>query len=410
MYICVGLVLGFRHIFKPRNVVRHLAEPEKNEQKSMKEIKHQLIDTKTEKVINLILKDKILISETGKIDKLKAIEKEFSSNEDALKIFYKKEWEALKKGFVLNNENAKIGQPVLHKFIGGTYTGALSIEHSPKGVFVYKDGMQNEEIVGSISLIDNFGNALKAIELPKSLAWNIEYRPERNSLILDLDHYIYEFDIEKETFYNLGNEKSYVDSFISVANGKIAFATLNKLNVVDNQNKLLFTKVYEIETIKGNSPFCGKLSKDGKLLAFHNKVGEIQIIDAEKGTLLSKINGKFEMVYQFEFADNNKLLVVREQYGTWGMRYFDLSTNEEIQMKEIEIPEYMKNVNAFCFNADQTKLVLLQRANAHVFDFINKKILHSFKIEHLVKTCEIKFVGEKLGVRTDYGCFSIYNV
>ena len=403
-------MLKIRHIAKPKTVVRHFAEPEKNEQKSMKEIKHQLIDTKTEKVINLILKDKILISETGKIDKLKAIEKEFSSNEDALKIFYKKEWEALKKGFVLNNENAKIGQPVLHKFIGGTYTGALSIEHSPKGVFVYKDGMQNEEIVGSISLIDNFGNALKAIELPKSLAWNIEYRPERNSLILDLDHYIYEFDIEKETFYNLGNEKSYVDSFISVANGKIAFATLNKLNVVDNQNKLLFTKVYEIETIKGNSPFCGKLSKDGKLLAFHNKVGEIQIIDAEKGTLLSKINGKFEMVYQFEFADNNKLLVVREQYGTWGMRYFDLSTNEEIQMKEIEIPEYMKNVNAFCFNADQTKLVLLQRANAHVFDFINKKILHSFKIEHLVKTCEIKFVGEKLGVRTDYGCFSIYNV
>ena len=71
---------------------------------------------------------------------------------------------------------------------------------------------------------------------------------------------------------------------------------------------------------------------------------------------------------------------------------------------------FPKDVNAFCFNADQTKLVLLLRAGVHVFDFVNKKLLNSFKIEHLVKKCEIKFVGEKLGVRTDYGCFSLYNV
>ena len=375
-----------------------------------KEIKHKLIDKSSKKVINLILKDKIIISETGKIDKLKITKKEFLSHEDALKNFYKKEWEALKKGFVLNDEQAQIGQPILHKFISGTYTGALSLEHSPKGIFVYEDRMQNEEVVCSINLIDTLGNILNSIRLPKHLAWNIEYSPQRHSLILDIDHYIYEFDIEKETFYNLGQEKSYIDSFISVANDKIAFATLNKLTVVDNQNNLLFTKDYEIEIVKGNSPFCGKLSKDGTLLAFHNKVAEIQIIDAEKGMLLSTITGKFEMVYQFEFADNNKLLVLREQYGTWGMRYFDLSTNQEVKIKEIEIPEYTKYVNAFCFNADQTKLVLLQRADAHVFDFVNKKLLHSFKIEHLVKTCGIKFVGEKLGVRTDYGCFSIYNV
>lgn len=376
----------------------------------MKQLQHELIDKNSDKVIKLTLNNKILISETGKNNKLKTTEKEFSSNEDALNNFYKKEWEALKKGYVLNNENAEIGQPVLHKYIGGAYTGALAIENSPKGILVYEDKIQNSETVGLINIIDNNGDVLKTIELPKSLAWNIEYRAGRNSLILDLDHYIYEFDIEKETFNNIGQEKSYVDSFISVAKDKIAFATLGKLSVMDNQNKLLYTSEYSVELIKGTAPFCGKLSKDGKLLAFHNKVGEIQIIDAEKGTLLSKINGEFEMVFQFEFANNNELLVVRERYGTWGMRYFDLTTNQEIELKELEIPEYTKDVNAFCFNADQTKLVLLQRADAHVFDFVNKKLLNSFKIEHLVKKCEIKFVGEKLGVRTDYGCFSLYNV
>lgn len=376
----------------------------------MKEIKHQLIDIQSDKIINLILKDNVLISEIGKMDKLKASEKEFSSSQEALINFYKKEWEALKKGFVLNDENAQIGQPILHTFIGGAYTGAISFEHSPKGTFVYKHGLKNEAIKAALNLIDGHGKILKTIELPLSLAWNIEYRPERNALILDLDHHIYEFDIEKESFHNLGSEKSYVDSFISVAKDKIGYATMSTLRVVDNQNTALFSNQYELEVIKGSSPFCGKLSKDGKLVAFHNKVGEIQILDAENGTLLTKINGNFEMVNQMEFTDNNKLLVVREQYGTWGMRYFDLAKNEEIQIKELEIPESTKDVNAFCFNVDQTKLVLLQRGDAHVFDFTNKKLLSSFKIAHLIRKCEIKFIGEKLGVRTDYGCFSIYKV
>ncbi|AZB01840.1 WD40 repeat domain-containing protein [Chryseobacterium joostei] len=377
----------------------------------MNEIKHQLIDYKSDKIINLILKDRMLISETGKTDKFKTTKKEFSSNEDALKNFYKKEWESLKKGFVLNNENAKIGQPVLHKFLGGVYTGAISFAPTPKGIFVYKDESENEGIKGSLNLIDLVGNVLKTIELPKPLAWNIEYRKERNSLIMDIDHYIYEFDIENGVFHNIGKENSHIDSFVSVANDKTAFATLNQLSIVDNHNKILHTKSYEIEIINGSSPFCGKLSKDGNLLAFHNKEGEIQIFDTKTGNLLKKIVADFRMVYQFEFADNNQLLVVREQYGTWGMRYFDLSTADEIQIKELEIPEYTKDVNAFCFNEDQTKLVLLQRADVYVFDFTDKKLLHSFKIEHLVKSCKIKFVAENLlCVRTDYGCFSIYNV
>ena len=390
------------------NVPPYFPIPEKSKQ--MKEITHKLIDKHSNKVINLTLNDKILISETGKDNKLKTTEKEFLSRDEALKYFYKKEWEALKKGFVLNNENAELGQPTLHKFIGGAYTGALALENSPIGIFVYEDKMQNAESVGTINLIDNIGSLLKTIALPKSLAWNMEYSAGRNSLILDLDHYIYEFDIENGTFNNLGQEKSYVDSFISVAKDKIAFATLGKLCILDNQNKIIHASGYEVEVIKGTTPFCGKLSNDGKLLAFHNQVGEIQIIDAKNGNLLSKINGTFEMVFQLEFANDNKLLVVREQYGTWGMRYFDLSTNEEIEMKDLEIPEFTKEVNAFCFNTDQTKLVLLQRVTAYVFDFTNKKLLSSFKIEHLGKKCEIKFVGEKLGVRTDYGCFSLYKV
>ena len=380
----------------------------------MEEMKHSLIDEGSEKVFNLLLRDNTLILETGKLDKLKITEKEFSSNEEALKSFYKKEWEALKKGFILNNENARVGQPILHKFIGGAYTGALSFTSSPYGVFVCKDEPTTKtkaQIAGSLNLIDYFGRILKTIDLPEPLVWGIEYRARTNSLLMDINHNTYMLDLEKECFTNFRGNQYSCTSFISVSHNKIAFAKSDKISVIDDENKILFTRNYDYEVIQGVIPFCGKLSQDGALLAFHNKVGQIEIIDAKTGNLLNKIIGDFGIVGQLEFAENNTLLVIREEYATtWGMRYFDLTSNKEISIKELEIPAYSKDVNIFCFNNDQTKLVLLQRANVYVFDFINKKLLHSFKIEHFVKKCKVEFIEENLGVRTDYGCFSIYKI
>lgn len=376
----------------------------------MKGLSHKLIDNISGKILKITLKNKTLISETGKIEKLRKTEKEFSDIEDALKNFHKKEWEALKKGFILTNDQAQIGQPVLHKFIGGGYTGSLSFEQTPNGIYIYKNDGQEEKLIDKLVLIDNLGVLLNQIELPQPLAWNMQYRTKTNSLILDIDHFIYEFDIENNRFSNLGNEKSFVDSFVSVTKDKTAFATSGKLSIVDNLNIDLWCQNYELETIKGSTPFCGKLSNDGKLLAFHNKTGEVQIIDAIDGKLLNKIKGDFQMIFEMEFIENNKLLAFREHYGTWGMRYFELSNCKEVKIDSIEIPEYTKEVNAFCFNEDQSKLVLVQRTTAYVFDFNTKKVLHSFKIEHVVKTCNIKFIGERLGIRTDYGCFSLYNV
>ncbi|WP_299781534.1 hypothetical protein [uncultured Formosa sp.] len=370
----------------------------------MKALSHQLINTNSQKLLQITLTDKKLISETGTPKKLRKTEKEFSSSEEALKNFYKKEWAALKKDFVLNNKHPKIGEAYLHKFIGGGYTGSLSFQHTPKGIFIYKDE------VDSLIQIDEFGTVYDEIKLPKQLAWNIVYRGHTNSLILDIDHYIYEYELDHKSFRNLGNKKSFIDSFISVADNKTAFATLGKVSIINNLNILLWKKNYTLQNIKGTTPFCGKLSKDGKLLAFHNTVGELQIINATNGKHLNTITGSFEMITQIEFTNNNKLLVIREKYGTWGMRYFDLSNNQEIIIQSLEIPTNTKNINTFCFNNNQSKLVLVQHSNVFVFDFINKTLLHNFNIEHLVKTCEIKFIGEKLGIRTDYGCFSLYNV
>ena len=79
----------------------------------MKNVTHQLIEKASGSVLILTLKDKSLFSEAGKSGKLKTTEKAFSDLEDARKNFYKKEWEALKKGFILHNYNAKPGEPFL---------------------------------------------------------------------------------------------------------------------------------------------------------------------------------------------------------------------------------------------------------------------------------------------------------
>lgn len=372
----------------------------------MKDVSRHLHKKDTGKVLNLRLTDKTLISESGTLSKLRTTKKCFPSSEDAYKALLKKEWNALKKGFNLHSETTKKGQAILHTFIGGSYTGCLSFAETSNGIFVYK----NTEATDYLILIDKRGNLLKEIILPEQLAWTIEFNVKNRSLLLDIDHSIYEYNIENNSFMRLIDREENFESFLTLANEKTAFASGGKFYICKDQGNIIHKQNHSTELVNGNIPFCGKLSSDGTLLAFHNKVGEIQIIDTATGEVLNIIVADFHILKQLEFTNNNNLLVTRELHDTCGIRYFDLLSNKEIQIVSLEIPEYSKSVDAFCFDDTQSKLVLIQRTNAHVFDFKKRKLLHSFKIEHTVKNCSIRFVSSFLGVRSDYGCFSLYRI
>ena len=77
--------------------------------------------------LNLRVQGQILISESIKNGKTRQTQKEFASTDEAQKACVKKEWESLKKGFVLQDSEAKAGDTSLHVYIGGGYTGALSV-------------------------------------------------------------------------------------------------------------------------------------------------------------------------------------------------------------------------------------------------------------------------------------------
>jgi hypothetical protein len=113
-----------------------------------------------------------------------------------------------------------------------------------------------------------------------------------------------------------------------------------------------------------------------------------------------------------EFASSDNILVVLEQYENWGVRFFDVKKKEEIikPFEEGSLSRRGEVIDAFCFNHTQDKFAILNRKEIQIYDFEKRSLLLSFKAEHMVKTGAISFVGDKLGVRTDYGCLSLYEV
>ncbi|WP_147321930.1 hypothetical protein [Mucilaginibacter conchicola] len=375
-------------------------------------LSHQLTDPNTKKLSILTLSGTALTVETGSEGKLKTTEKTFNDKEAASKEFIKKEWELLKKGYVLHNDNAGPGEPALHYYIGGGYTGALSFAATADNIYIYKNNgdYSANSAPDSLVVLSAKGDRIGDVNLPEKLAWDIAYNPVNSSLLMDLDYSIYEYGIEGDTFKQLAERGNSITSFITVADYTQAYAADDTAFVTDNNNDVLMSYPYQPEMVRGSVRFCAQLSADGQLLALHQRDGEIIIFNTAEGMIKGTITADFVGVAQMEFSKDSRLLIVREEYGRWGMRYFDTDTFTEIAFNELEVPEYTKEVNGFCLNANQSKLVLIQRSWVYVYDFVGKKLLHKFKADHVVKTLKAKFAGELLGIRSDYGCFSLYAV
>jgi len=371
-----------------------------------------LFDIQNDKSCVVSLSGKKIVTENINKGKSRITEKEFPTDEEASIQYEKKRWELLKKGFTERNNTVEPGTASLHLLAGLGYTGCLSFEDTPEGIFVYKHGWFNtaQDQKDFLLLIDKQGNVKDTIELPKVLPWDIRYCKNNNRLLIDVDHYIYTYNLADKQFKQCTSAIKRPASFISVSDNNIAYGTHPKLYISDKSDNILHEKDFDVEIIKGSIPFCAELSKNGKILAFHNKEGEIQLIDTQTYQLIKTIQGDFRTFVQFQFVDDDKTLVAREQYGTWSLRFFDVNECRELHYEGMKVQEYSPTIFSFCFNAEESILVQLHRTHAHVFDYKEKKLMYSFPLEHCVKKAKARFVGKQLGVRTDYGCFSLYNL
>lgn len=327
----------------------------------------------------------------------------------------KKEWESLKKGYVMQNADARPGETSLHVYIGGGYTGALAFASFEGENFVYKCGGYKEN--GSVDFLTRLGadGAIKGdIILPKPLAWQAERAGE--VLLLDLDHFIFKFDPATGEFSDLSQWLSFKNSkeftsFVCAAKDTAAFAIFGQIFILRDGEISLLTQ-YKAEMKSSTPIFCIALSADGSRLALCCKQNEIQILsalDGSCGKILSEIKGGSGILDKICFLPDGSLLG-KERHSD---KLICLDADGS-RLGPAWLQGECAQASDFCLSEDGSRLAIISYGKAHIVDLKSANLTLSFELEHVVKRCEAKFENsngsKNLAVRTDYGCFSLYRV
>ena len=368
--------------------------------------------------LNLRVQGQILLSESVKNGKTRQTQKEFASIDEAQKACVKKKWESLKKGYVMQNADARPGETSLHIYIGGGYTGALAFAGAEGELFVYKCGGYKEN--GSVDFLTRLGadGAIKGdIILPKPLAWHAQRAGE--ILLLDLDHFIFKFDPKTGEFADLSKELNFKRNreFTSrvcatgAAGETAAFAMLGQIFILRDGEISLLTQ-YKAE-MKSYTPIsCAAISDDGSRLALCCKQNEIQILsalDGSCGKILSEIKGGSGILDKICFLPDGSLLG-KERHSD---KLICLDADGS-RLGPAWLQGECAQASDFCLSEDGSRLAIISYGKAHIVDLKSANLTLSFELEHVVKRCEAKFENsndsKNLAVRTDYGCFSLYRV
>ena len=364
--------------------------------------------------LNLRVEGQILLIESIKNGKTRQTQKEFESIDEAQKAYAKKEWESLKKGYVMQNAGAKAGEASLHVYIGGGYTGALAFAGAKGELFVYKCGGYKEggALDDVLIRLDVSGAVKQQIVLPKPLAWQAERAGE--VLLLDLDHIIFKFNPATGEFSDLSQRLSFKNSkeftsFVCAAKDTAAFAMFGQIFTLRG-GEIAPIAEYKSEMKSYTPTLCAAISDDGARLVLHCKQNEIKILSTLNGEILNEIGSDFGIFDQICFLADGSVLG-KERYAGKPV-CLDAASGERLN------PAWLRDecaeADELCVSADGLRLALISYDKARIIDLKSRNLQLSFELSHVVKRCEAKFErinGEEfLAVRTDYGCFSLYKI
>ena len=355
----------------------------------------ELVNFDSGERLRLGVEDKALVSVSQKGAKIKQSKKEFASETEAKKACVKKEWESLKKGFVMQNSEAKAGEPCLHVYIGGGYTGALSFA-----------GLRDE--IYLLVRLDRSGAIKEQIALPKPLAWDAQCASE--NLLLDLDHEIYIFEPKGAKFRQISAEQNLkrnneIASFICASNGVVVFGMFGQIFTFC-EGKISKLGEYKCSTKNHVPILCTALSADASVLALCIKENELQILNAKNGEILSELIAEFGVLDKICFLDDETLLL--RQYLENKLFCLDIKSAKVTKQPWIK-DEYLR-ASEFCLDSTAGKLVVIDQSMGYAINLKSGNAMAEFRLDHVVKNCEAKFINDKLAVRTDYGCFSLYEI
>ena len=149
---------------------------------------------------------------------------------------------------------------------------------------------------------------------------------------------------------------------------------------------------------------CAALNADASMLALCTKENELQILNAKNGEILSELRAEFGVLDKICFLDENTLLL--RQHLENKLLSLDIKSAKVTKQPWIK-DEYLR-VSEFCVDAG--KLVVIDQSRAYATNLQSGDVMAEFMLDHVVKSCEAKFIDGKLAVRTDYGYFSLYEI
>ena len=342
----------------------------------------ELVNFSSSERLRLSVEDKTLVSMSQKGAKTKQSKKEFASETEAKKACVKKEWESLKKGFILQDSEAKAGEACLHVYIGGGYTGALSFASIKDEIYVYKSGGQKDGGMPSDLLVrlDRSGAIKEQIALPKPLAWHAEHVGE--NLLLDLDHEIYIFEPKEAKFREILAEQnvkksSEIASFVCSANNAAVFGMFGQIFTFC-EGKISKLGEYKCSTKSHVPILCAALSADASMLALCTKENELQILNAKNGEILSELRAEFDVLDKICFLDENTLKL--RQYLENKQLSLDIKSAKVAKQHWIK-DEYLR-ASEFCVEAG--KLVGIDQSRAYITDLKSGDMRAEFTLDHVV--------------------------
>ena len=254
--------------------------------------------------------------------------------------------------------------------------------------------------------LDRSGAIKEQIDLPKPLAWDIQCASE--NLLLDLDHEIYIFEPKEAKFRQILAEQnvkksSEIASFVCSANNAAVFGMFGQIFTFC-EGKISKLGEYKCSEKNYVPILCAALNADASMLALCTKENELQILNAKNGEILSELRAEFGVLDKICFLDDETLLL--RQYLENKLLSLDIKSAKVTKQPWIK-DEYLR-ASEFCVEAG--KLVVIDQSRAYSINLKSGNAMAEFTLDHVVKNCEAKFIDGKLAVRTDYGCFSLYEI
>jgi len=273
----------------------------------------------------------------------------------------------------------------------------------------FDEGTQRDELI----ILGSTEQQLQHVRIPDgfgSLIWKACPVPALNQILLLIDHQVVIFSLDTLSFSLASKDTKPGKNFLSVAGTHAAWYEEEHVVVreLSNGAKLLRHPL-QPQLYAGHTPqLTGAMSPDGTLLACCTQAGEVQFFDLAGGKPRLPWRGNFQMIEKLSFTPDGRWLLALEQYGSWALHCFDLASNAPLA--DWSALGDMSRAD-FAIDPNGKFVAIARRGMLEVIALASLKNVQRFPIDHMVKSCAIAWTGANtIGVRTDYGCLSLYYV